>query len=259
MNDYALYAPFYDWQTKGLPGDVDFYVEEAQRVGSPVLELGCGSGRVLLPTAEAGLEIVGLDNSPEMLALARTKLSQLPAETQARVQFIEADIRDFHLGRTFKLITIPLRSFLHLHTPTDQRQALACIHEHLADDGRLIFNLFDPRAESLAQYKDFHGSSPKRVGEFVHPETGRKFLLWASLQYDLEAQLMEQLLSFEELDDQNRVLSKTYIPIKLRFVHRYEMQYLLEVCGFTVEALFGDFKRGPFKYGSEQIWVARKT
>jgi ubiquinone/menaquinone biosynthesis C-methylase UbiE len=90
-----------------------------------VLELGCGTGRVLLPVAAAGLDVVGLDQSPAMLAIARQKLTTLDAETRARVQLIEGDMRSFDLGMDrFRLITIPFRAFCHLLTIPDQQAAL---------------------------------------------------------------------------------------------------------------------------------------
>ena len=88
-------ARFYDYYSTGVPGDVRFYVEEAKRAGSPVLELGCGTGRILIPTAQAGIDIVGLDRAPAMLAIARDKLSELGAETRRRIELVEDDADDW--------------------------------------------------------------------------------------------------------------------------------------------------------------------
>src|SRR5713226_6914921 len=109
-------AAYYDGASTGLPGDVEFYVEEARKAGSPVLEIGCGTGRILLPIAEAGISIVGLDLAPPMLDIARQKVARLPAETQARIGLLEGDMRDFALKRRFNLVLIPYRAFLHLLT-----------------------------------------------------------------------------------------------------------------------------------------------
>jgi len=250
-------ASLYDYFSTGLEGDVQFYVEEAIKAGSPVLELGCGTGRILIPVAEAGVNAFGLDNSPEMLAIAKQKVSRLDAETQQRIQLVKGDMRDFSLGQQFKLIMIPYRVFLHLLTPEDQRRALACIREHLADDGRLILNIFDPRLDIFTQHAGPLGASMKMNKEFVHPDTGRRFLVWDTRKHDMERQIIEMYFIFEELDDDGRVISKTYSPLTLRYAFRYEMQYLLELCGYRIEALYGDFRRGSFRYAGEQIWVAR--
>jgi hypothetical protein len=167
-------------------------------------------------------------------------------------------MRRFSLGRRFKLAMIPFRAFLHLLTPEDERQALECIRDHLADDGRLVLNIFDPRLDVIAAHSGPFGTALKKVNEFIHPETGHRLVVWDTRQYDTERQVITQYFVHEELDDEGRVISKTYAPLTLRYIYRYEMQYLLELCGYEIEALYGDFRRGPFRYGGEQIWVARR-
>jgi SAM-dependent methyltransferase len=252
-------AAFYDYYLLGLEGDVQFYVEEAQKAGSPVLEIGCGTGRILLPIAQSGISIVGLDRAPAMLAILRHKLSKLNLDAQNRVELIEGDMRDFSLGQRFNLITIPYRAFLHLLTPKAQRQALECIREHLADDGRLIFNIFDPSHELIAARLGPLGSSLQKDSEFLHPDTGHRVVVWFSGHYDPEQQMLDAYFIFEELDNSGKMVSKTYSPLTLRYIYRYEMRYLLELCGYKVEALYGDFQRGTFRYGGEQIWVVRRS
>jgi len=103
MSDYAqAYAALYEYRATGLDGDVQFYVEEAQRAGSPVLELGCGTGRILIPVAQAGVTITGLDLSVPMLDIARRKVAALDADTQDRIELVEGDMRRFSLGRRFE-------------------------------------------------------------------------------------------------------------------------------------------------------------
>src|SRR5207253_2377433 len=109
-------AALYDTISTGLEGDVSFYVDEARNSGAPVLELGCGTGRILIPIAETGIEIVGLDAAQSMLDIARRKVAALPEETQRRIELTEGDMRHFDLGRRFSLVLIPYRAFLHLLT-----------------------------------------------------------------------------------------------------------------------------------------------
>lgn len=251
-------AELYDTISTGLKGDVNFYVEEAQRAGSPVLELGCGTGRILFPIAKAGIEIVGLDAAPSMLAIAREKVAALPDATQNRIQLVEGDMRSFDLGRRFSLILIPFRAFLHLLSVEDQKQTLATIHAHLADGGKLVFNIFDPRLEIIAAHSGPFGSAIKKLQEFVHPQTGNRVIVWDTRQYDCERQVLTEDRILEEIDSSGQVVSRRYATLTLRFVYRYEMQHLLELCGFEVEALYGDFSRIPFRSGEEQVWVARR-
>ncbi len=252
-------ASFYDYYSLGIPGDVEFYVQEAQRAEGDVLELGCGTGRILIPMAEAGATVTGLDRSPDMLARARKRMAELPARTRRRIKFVQGDMRDFALKRRFKLIAIPYRAFLHLLTPEDERQALVNIREHLADDGRLIINNFDPRLDIIVAHAGPLGAALKKDDEFIHPETKRHVVVWDSRQYDPAEQTVDQLFIYEELDDEGHSLSRVFSTYTLRYLFRWEMQYLLELCGFEVEALYGDFKCGPFLSGREQIWVAKKS
>jgi cyclopropane fatty-acyl-phospholipid synthase-like methyltransferase len=106
-DEYEEVAELYDYVVPyATRGDVEFYVDEARAANGPVLEVGCGTGRVLIPTARAGVPIVGLDGSPSMLAHCRTKLRAEPADVQASVELHAGDMRAFDLGRTFALVTI---------------------------------------------------------------------------------------------------------------------------------------------------------
>lgn len=248
----------FDHISLGLDGDAAFYVEEARRAGSPILELGSGSGRVLIALAEAGLDVVGVDSAAAVRALARQRISRLSPELRQRIEMVEGDMRSFSLGRRFNLVLIPYRAFLHLLTPEDECRALACVREHLPSDGRLAFNVSDPRLETLAAHLGPLGPALKRLGEYSNPATGRRFVVWDSRQYDPARQILVENRIFEELDEEGRVVSKRHTTLTVRYVYRFEMQHLLELSGFAVEALYGDFRRGPYRYGGEQIWVARR-
>jgi ubiquinone/menaquinone biosynthesis C-methylase UbiE len=251
-------AEYYDYTSKGLEGDLQFYLDEAKRSGSPVLELGCGTGRILIPIAEAGIDIVGLDLSDAMLSVAQRKIASLPTSVQERIELVEGDMRAFSLGRKFKLITIPYRAFLHLMTPEDQKAALRTIHEHLDADGCLVFNIFDPRVETIAAHLVPLGRAVKKLMEFARSDNEHRVIVSESRRYDTEQQVLTEDRIFEELDEGGEVISKAYAVISLRYAFRYEMQHLLELCGYNIDALYGDFERGPFRSGNEQIWVARK-
>jgi len=259
MDEYGLYgASVYDAQYSGLEDDIRFYVEEAQRSGEPVLELACGTGRILIPTARAGVRIVGLDRSHAMLERATRKLAAEEEQVGRRATLLDGDMRAFDLDERFQLITVPFRAFLHLLTVDDQMAALACIGRHLADDGRLILNVFDPRLDILVGSAAPAGSPLCRDAEFIHPETGRRTVAWYARSYDLDRQVVDVHYTYEELDDDGVTVARTHVPLVLRWIYRYEMEHLLGRCGYEVEALYGDFDRGPFRYGGEQIWLARK-
>jgi SAM-dependent methyltransferase len=249
-------ALFYDHYFSGVEGDVAFYVEVARHAGPSVLELGCGTGRILIPVAEAGVEVVGLDRSSPMLTIAREKLTRLPLDVQRRTELIEADMRDFELARRFSLVTIPYRAFLHNLSVEDQRRTLERVRAHLAGEGRLVLNVFDPRVDLLAAG---HWRPPAgRSTEFEHPRSGHRVIVRADMRYDLERQLVSGEFRFEEISAANNIIASRRAPLTLRYVFRYEMEHLFTLSGFAVEALYGDFQRGPFRAGGEQIWVVRR-
>lgn len=256
MDEYDDISAVYDAYFTGVDGDVQFYLSEALRSHGSVLELGCGSGRVTLPLAQAGLRVTGLDHSEKMLSLARVKISSLDDATRRRVHLVQADMREFQLNRRFGLIMAPYRAFMHLLTPQDQVQALLSIRMHMAHNGRLILNLFDPTTEFMVGHTP--DTSLHYDTEFQHPLSGRRVAAWYTRRYDILQQIIHQQMIFDELDDAGNVTQRTYHPLTLRYSHRYELHYLLELCGFEVEALYGGFHREEYRAG-EQIWIAKNA
>ena len=129
--------------------DVQFYVDEATNVRGRVLEVGCGTGRILLPIARSGRAIEGLDASPEMLDRCRTKLLEEPDAVQRRVTLHQGDARSFDIGRRFALVTAPFRVMQHLTTVDDQLGFLDSTARHLAPGGKLVFDVFNPNFAAL--------------------------------------------------------------------------------------------------------------
>lgn len=257
MSKYDIWADIYDLQYEGYEEDIAFYVGEAQRATPPVLELACGTGRVTIPIAQAGVEVVGLDSSPEMLAVAQQRVAQLSPEVKERIRLLEGDMRDFSLDERFGLIMIPFRSFLLLTTVEDQKQALHNIHRHLRPDGRLALNIFVPDLGIIASHSSPLGEPLKRLKESKDPETGHRIIIWETRHYDQHHQIIENLFIYEELDETGVMVKRAYRPLKLRWIYRYEMEHLLDLCGYQVEELYGGFDRRPFDDDSrEMLWVA---
>ena len=252
-------ADWYDYFELGQPGDIRFYRQETELTSGEILELGCGTGRVLIPIAQLGRSIVGLDRSSKMLGLAIENISQIEEIAQKNIELVESDMRSFSLGRKFGLITIPNRSFLHLLTHEDQRSALERIREHLQDDGRLIFNIPDPHLESIAQEHKSIENPIRRHAEFINPKSGNTVIVWVTRNYDLANQLVKQLYIFDEISSDGLLVNKYYTSLKLRLSFRYEMQHLLELSGFRINSLYGGFKKQPFEHGREQIWIVQKA
>src|SRR5690242_10538907 len=173
-DEYAPIAELYDHVVlHNQRPDIEFYVDAARKSGGPVLELGCGSGRVLIPTARAGVEITGLDVSAGMLDVCRESLGRETEAIQTRATLVTGSMTDFDLPQRFRLVTIPFRPFQHLLTVDDQFACLRSIHRHLTADGRLIVDLFNPSLDALANLTvgEETGDEP----EFTTPD-GRRVM-----------------------------------------------------------------------------------
>jgi len=233
-----------------IEGDVAFYVRQARRARGPVLEIACGTGRVTIPIARRGIPVTGLDRSPHMLRLARAKADGLPAT------FVRGDMKNFDLGRKFRLILIPFRSFQALLTSDEQRSCLRCIRRHLAPGGRLIINVFDPRLEFCV---DGRSKVISRYREARDPATGRTaFLKVRERANDALHQILRETWDYTVRDRRGRTLERATRQLAIRWSYRYEMQHLFELEGFRPVACYSDFHGGRPKYGAEQVWVVAK-
>jgi ubiquinone/menaquinone biosynthesis C-methylase UbiE len=253
-SEYYEQAELYDQLYPGLPGDVEFYLALAQAATPPVLELACGTGRVTLPIARAGVPILGLDAARPMLEIAERK-----AEGLKGIRWIQGDMRDYALDERFGLIFIPYRSFLHLLTTEEQLQALATAYRHLLPGGRLALNIFNPSIATIAAWMGELSGAQRHLLDYRDPASQRRHTVWQSRRYRQSEQRLDELRVYEELDRGSQVLSKTYRSFKLRYIFRYEMEHLLHLAGFEIEALYGSFDRRPFdERSTEMIWVARR-
>ncbi len=254
--EYEHVAAYYDYVTpyRERP-DIDFFVEEAINTGSPVLEIGCGTGRILIPTAQAGIEIVGLDLSAEMLAVCQERLSTEPAEVQARVQLAQADMRNFDLSRRFNLVTLPFRPFQHLLTPKDQMACLNCIRRHLNPDGLLILDLFNPSIHALNRET---GVEKEDVPEFEMPDGRRVVRRYQIKHRDYFNQVTEVEMVYLVTHPDGRE-ERLVHAFSMRYLFRFETEHLLARCGFRVENLYAGFDRAPYgsTYPGELIFLAR--
>ena len=257
-DNYSAVADLYDFIVpyRNRP-DVDFFVDLAKESRGPVLELGCGTGRVLIPTAKAGVDVVGLDLSPEMLAVCRQRLSQESEAVQSRAQLVQRDMRQFEFAQRFHLAMIPFRPFQHLLTVDDQLACLRCIHRHLADDGKLLIDVFNPSLPFLTE--DDVGQEYEGGPDFTTPD-GRKVTHRDKI---VARDFFNQVLSIEMIyyvthpDGRQERLVHSF---SMRYFFRYEMEHLLVRAGFAVEQVYSDYDKNPYgsKYPGDLIFVARK-
>lgn len=234
--------------------DVDFYVDLARNANGPVLELGCGTGRILIPSAQAGASMTGLDHSELMLAACQRKAEALPADVRARVVLKHGDMTKFQLGRRFGLITIPFRAFSHLITVEQQLACLASVRRHLATEALLAFDVFQPNLQRLID---------PAIGEEVEdcPESplhgGRSVRRTNRItQVDLAEQTLQVEFNYYFKDQADRS-EHAREAFPFRYYFRYELEHLLARAGLETVALYGGFDRRPLTGASEFIFLAR--
>jgi ubiquinone/menaquinone biosynthesis C-methylase UbiE len=252
----SIFVRAYDaFYVGGAPvaGDVAFYEQLARETGGPVLELGCGTGRIALALAEKGLDITGVDISDGMLSVTRRKLAGRPASERDRLTLIRQDMSQLNLGRRFGFIFVPARSFQHLLTIDLQRKSLNAIYRHLAQTGRLALHLFDPRLDLLI---DANTALPGLSG--IHPETGRRYMgEIVRTNFDHLNQVRRDLWRYTEIGPNGDGHAEDTREMALRWTYRWELYHLLRLCGLAVEAEYSDFGRSGPAYGKELILVAR--
>jgi ubiquinone/menaquinone biosynthesis C-methylase UbiE len=247
------YDAFYGVAPPQIAGDVAFYEGLARRTGGPVLEVACGTGRIALALAAAGLEVTGVDRSDGMLATARRKVAALPASVRDRMTLVAQDMSELGLGRRFGLVFVAFRSFQHLLTVDLQKRSLAAMRRHLDDNGRLALHLFDPRLDLLVGDES---AAPMLSG--THPVTGRRYTgEMLRTRLDHLAQVRRDLWRYREIGADEEVLAEDTREMALRWTYRWELRHLLELCGFTIEAEHSDFVGAAPAYGKELIVVAR--
>ena len=250
-SQYDDWASIYDTVYSYVREDIPFYVEEAKAANGPVLELGCGTGRVTIPIAKAGVQIVGLDFSSAMLDIARDKADALLGLDN--LSLIQGDMSDFNIEDRFGLIIIPFRGFQSLLSVEDEIKTLANIRRQLAPGGRLVLNIFVPDIDMMTQDFDV----PYHFRDVTDPQTGTSFVLWNQTEYDSHSQVMRIRTTVERLDDNSAVVQKLYRDFQLRNIFRWEMHHLLTSSGFRIDDLYGDFSRSYFDEAStEMVWVA---
>ena len=235
--------------------DAAFYLEEAEKSRGRVLEVACGTGRILLPIAREGIAITGIDQSPFMLERCYELLTLEPKDVQERVRLEQMDMRTFNLGERFALATIPFRPLQHMVKVADQLATFRSIHRHLNPGGHLVFDVFNPDLKRIsAGSTDEHEDHPLTMlpdGRGVR-RTARITAVHALKQTsDVE-------LTYYITDSAGKT-EKSVMKFPMRWFGRFEMEHLLERCGFGVKAVYGNFDRSELSDSSpEMIFVAER-
>ena len=230
MSVYDEIARLYDPWSRSVVEDVSFYVDEAVRSGGPVLELGVGTGRIAIPIAAVGIQVVGVDLSEGMLAVARERADLAAVAVDLR----HGDMRDPPVEGVFPLIVIPFRTLLHMESDIDRRAVLRVVARLLAPGGRFVFDVFTPGAKDIA---DTHA-------RWVEREPG----IWERADWDEETRTLILRVRGGAAESE---MSLAWLSVP-------EWRELLWDEGFAVDAVYGWFNRRPWRGGEDSIWVCRR-
>jgi SAM-dependent methyltransferase len=232
VSKYDSIARLYDPWSVSVTEDVEFYVEEAQKAGSPVVELGVGTGRIAVPTAAAGIRVIGVDSSPGMLEVCReaAELAGVAGLLDLRLGEVEAPPVDERVG----LVTCPFRSFLHLLDDDARLRALRAARELLVPGGRFVFDVFAPSAADIADTN----------ARWLEREPG----IWERADWDSRARTLTLSVRGESGET----------SFVLAWLSNDEWRARLEQAGFQVTGCYGWFDRRPYAGGEDTVWVARR-
>jgi SAM-dependent methyltransferase len=252
MIRYRHTSQLYDLDPRPIvKDDLPFYLDRARRSGGPVLELGAGTGRVAIPIARAGIEVLALDRDPAMLEVFREKLAKIEPADRARVRIVEGDMAELSLGEKFPLITAPFRAFQALTDPEARRRCLRGVREHLTADGRFVVHVFRPQTRL-----DETWVRPETVDFVVtDPRTGRRVeRLQRRRAIDPVQQVIEVELAYRVEGEAEEISD----VLRLAYFYEDDLRGLLTEAGLAIEEAMGGFDGSPIQSGKELIFVARR-
>jgi SAM-dependent methyltransferase len=229
---YDPIARVYDPWSASVTEDVDFYVEEARSSGGPVVELACGTGRIAVPVAKAGIRVIGVDASAGMLEVAGAYAQAEGVE--ALLELRHGDMREPPVEERVPLVLIPFRSLLHMTTEADRLRALAAANELLLPGGRLVFDVFAPSREDV---EDTHG-------RWLEREPG----IFERADWDEGERTLT--LSVRRGEEASTML--------LAWLSPPEWRQLLDRAGFELDAQWGWFDRRPYAGGEDVVFAATR-
>jgi SAM-dependent methyltransferase len=252
---YGISAEHYDadYRARGRVDDIAMYVELARKSGGPVLEMGCGTGRVLLPTAREGVQIHGIDSSEDMLRQLRHALSHEPPEVQDRVEISRGDIRTAHVPGAFALVMAPFRVAQHLLTLADQTAWLRNVKRHLRPGGELLFDVFNPDFSRMTE------PGLQLELERVGPGGQGTIRRYAQIQPDLEKQILNIEMTWVREDSAAQRISERRGEFQMRWYTRPQLEELLGSESFEVLDYWGSFQHELFAPESTEQVVRAKV
>jgi ubiquinone/menaquinone biosynthesis C-methylase UbiE len=257
VQPYRITAKHYDaaYTAKQDLVDLPFYLELAKRSGGPVLEIACGTGRVLLPIAREGIRIDGVDNSSPMLRVLRSHIKNEPQRIRRNITLHKGDMRDFRLRKKYPLVIIPFRPLQHMYTLKDQLKALTTAAFHLRTGGTLAFDVFFPKFELISGNigqeildLEWQASSDSVVRRYFRKDAADKI-----------DQTFNFTFVFRTYQGDKLVREETE-PFAMSYYTYPHLKALFILAGLETVAEYGSFSKTPLDNTAEQmIFLLRKA
>jgi ubiquinone/menaquinone biosynthesis C-methylase UbiE len=245
MKQYDTFARYYDADTRYHVEDIHMYQEMARRTGGPVLEFMCGTGRLLLPLANDGYEVTGVDSSPAMLDIAHQRVAE--QELQDKVTLIEADARKVELPEQhFPLIFIGINSFMHMQQVKDQLELLNKARQALAPGGVFMIDLYNPNPASLS----LDDSRMRLERDYIMD--GRHVCKFVMIESDMATQTAMMFFFYDSVDEEGN-MKRLGVHFSMRWVYRYELEHLLARAGFRIQAIYGSYDLDDYTSDSDRL------
>ena len=230
----GFWGRIYAAEEKPRESEIVWLVRKAEEEGSPVCELACGAGRLTIPLAERGIEVIGMDLSKTLIEHANLMLKSLPVEVAQRARFVRGDLRQFDLGQRFPFIFIFFGGFEHLTDPTDHRRSLRCIRKHLELNGLLEIEVMSPSAAPKEYFEEPRiGAEKRRVIESEGVEVTEREMVWwgDAKRYYCKTE------AWVRHDDGREEVHKCQLSMWAFTLD--EIRGLISECGFRVEQILG--------------------
>jgi SAM-dependent methyltransferase len=251
---YATIARFYDAENADKTDDLSFYSDLAGDYGDPILDIGCGTGRVVIHLAQAGHRVHGIDNEAAMLDRAKRKLDVLP-QARDRLTLHHGDVLTYELEGTFKLVLLTYNALMHFHKQETQLVLLNRLRQWTDPEGLLVLDL--PNAGETFATQDTEAITLERT--FIEPESGHLVMQQAVSVLDRTEQLMRVTWIYDEITGDG-IVKRTIAPILFRYYFYPELLLLLRASGFEAQEVYGDVDGSPFEDGAPRMIVlARPT
>lgn len=246
---YATIARYYDSEHFDKDEDFPLYSELAEELGSPILIIGSGTGRLMIHLAEEGHTVHGIEIERAMLERAEAKRDQLP-HLKDRLFFHHGDTLKLQLDTQFSLVIIPYNTLMHFPSPEEQKALLKRARAALGPGGLLVIDL--PNAGEAFASQDTEAVILERT--FLERETGHLVMQHSVSRLDRVEQVMYVTWIYDEVRA-DRVVERTIVPVTIHYFFLSEMRLLLESCGFEIDSVYGDFDRSPFEDGAPRMVV----